>query len=76
MTLDEAVRTDETQTALDTVAYLGRQTTSSWNDEELENQIADAVQAVTVAYIDEHTRPGCECVSHDENDECEAEAVV
>ena len=36
--------------------------------------VSDRMLEAGLAALREQSRPGCECVSHDENDECEAEA--
>ena len=46
----------------------GRQTTSDYCG----MAVSDRMLAAGLEALREQSRPGCECVSHDENDECEA----
>ena len=51
----------------DDLNYLdGRQTTPEFDPDKAEAAMLES----GLAYLVKTTRPGCDCVSHDENDEC------
>ncbi|NBT36061.1 MAG: hypothetical protein EBT03_11090 [Betaproteobacteria bacterium] len=50
----------------------GRQTLDDFSGMAVSDRMLEA----GLVALREQSRSGCECVSHDENDECEAEAVV
>lgn len=52
---------DWTEYALQHLAERGNQSTDDWSDQKLQDQIDDAIFSVVNAYIDEHSRPGCDC---------------